>query len=400
MRTLIEAAALSRSDSEERIYCQINRLKRQNGHYRAAIRLLEPVQISTNGPLRGVTFSIKDNIAVKGRPASLGINPPPIASATATAEIVDFFLGSGAVATFACNMDELAIGAGGHNRYFGQMINPVDAELTPGGSSAGGAIGVALGWSDFSIGSDNGGSVRIPAVCCGVYGLKLSSEAFSSERSYLLPVSLDSLGLMSGSLNDLAFLVSTFSPEPDENFTLAMLHPEDLRFCSKKVLDLFTACISKIGAAWPIRALPESLCLPEMQSVRKHSVASALACQVHELGLSYEQISPEAAALCLLAKQNAGGAPLAPRYLESVTRILGEENCYIVTPVMPFESPHLGAPISGELNIFLTPANVLGVPALSMPLNRAGFGLQIIGKKGSEATLVLIGQLISEKLHY
>lgn len=92
------------------------------------------------------------------------------------------------------NLDELAAGANGVNHWFGTPVNPLDPERIPGGSSSGSAVAVAAGEAEVAFGTDTGGSVRIPAACCGVVGLKTSRGRVSTEGVVPLSQSLDTVG--------------------------------------------------------------------------------------------------------------------------------------------------------------------------------------------------------------
>src|SRR5690242_21836700 len=92
------------------------------------------------------------------------------------------------------NLHELAFGVSGINPWFGTPVNPLDPALIPGGSSSGSAVAVATGEADVAFGSDTGGSVRVPAACCGVFGLKTTHGRISLEGVWPLAPSLDTIG--------------------------------------------------------------------------------------------------------------------------------------------------------------------------------------------------------------
>src|SRR6185503_18541942 len=102
------------------------------------------------------------------------------------------------------NLHELAYGISGINRAFGTPVNPLDPALVPGGSSSGSAVAVATGEADVAYGSDTGGSIRIPAACCGTAGLKTTHGRVSLEGVWPLAISLDTIGPMA---TDVAGLV-------------------------------------------------------------------------------------------------------------------------------------------------------------------------------------------------
>ena len=126
------------------------------------------------GPLTGLTFAAKDLFDVAGVPTGGGAQVPLSIEPAAHAEVVQRLLAAGWRAVGKTQTVELAYGGWGTNRAVGAPWNPWDSKIhrAPGGSSSGSAVAVAAGLVDAALGSDTGGSVRIPAATCGVVGLK------------------------------------------------------------------------------------------------------------------------------------------------------------------------------------------------------------------------------------
>jgi amidase len=110
------------------------------------------------------------------------------------------------------NLHELALGISGINPWFGTPRNPLDSDLVPGGSSSGSAVAVATGEADVALGSDTGGSIRIPAACCGVLGLKTTEGRISLEGVRPLAPSMDTVGPMAASAGELAAGMALLDP--------------------------------------------------------------------------------------------------------------------------------------------------------------------------------------------
>ncbi|RFA94331.1 amidase, partial [Pyrobaculum aerophilum] len=123
------------------------------------------------GALCGLAVAVKDNIEVAGMPITNGA-PYMKKMADKTAPVVRRLIAEGAVVIGKTNMHELALGATNVNPHFGPTRNPHDPSRITGGSSGGSAGAVAIGVADLGIGTDTGGSVRIPAALCGVVGYK------------------------------------------------------------------------------------------------------------------------------------------------------------------------------------------------------------------------------------
>jgi aspartyl-tRNA(Asn)/glutamyl-tRNA(Gln) amidotransferase subunit A len=148
------------------------------------------------GPLDGTIVSIKDLFDVAGEPTRAGSKilaeeAPP---ATADAPVVQRLRQAGAVIVAKTNMTEFAFSGIGANPHFGTPGNPHDRRRVPGGSSAGAPVAVADGMCEISIGTDTGGSIRIPAALCGVVGFKPSRQRIPTAGALPLSKTLDSIG--------------------------------------------------------------------------------------------------------------------------------------------------------------------------------------------------------------
>lgn len=148
------------------------------------------------GPLAGFSFAVKDIYDIAGHVSHCG-NPdwgrthPPSA---ATAPVVEALLAAGANLRGKAHTDEIAYSINGENHHYGTPINPNAPGRIPGGSSSGSASAVAGGLVDFALGSDTGGSVRVPASFCGIFGLRPTHDRIPLEGIMPLAVSFDTIG--------------------------------------------------------------------------------------------------------------------------------------------------------------------------------------------------------------
>src|SRR5689334_7175731 len=154
------------------------------------------------GPLDGVVITIKDLFDVAGEvtragSAMLAKRGKP---ATADAPVVKRLRAAGAVIVAKTNMTEFAFSGVGANPHFGTPGNPADRKRIPGGSSAGGAVACADGIGDITIGTDTGGSTRIPAALCGLVGFKPTQRRIPTQGAHPLSPTLDSIGPMAHSV--------------------------------------------------------------------------------------------------------------------------------------------------------------------------------------------------------
>ena len=146
------------------------------------------------GPLHGIPVSVKDLIDVAGIPTTAASNVRPRIAAAKDADVVANLKAAGAVIVGKCNLHEFAFGTTGEDSAFGPTRNPHDHARSPGGSSSGSAAAVAAGLCWASVGTDTGGSIRIPSAACGTVGLKPSFGELSCRGIVPLSGSLDHVG--------------------------------------------------------------------------------------------------------------------------------------------------------------------------------------------------------------
>ncbi|WP_206109461.1 amidase [Paenibacillus apii] len=159
------------------------------------------VQPLARGILDGMTFAVKDVFAIKGHASSAG-NPDWLRSHPAAVEhagAVRRLLMAGAALKGAAHTDELMYSLGGENVHYGTPVNPRGEGRIPGGSSSGSAVAVAAGSVNFALGTDTGGSVRVPSSYCGIYGFRPSHGAVDMSGVIPLAPQFDTVGWMTGS---------------------------------------------------------------------------------------------------------------------------------------------------------------------------------------------------------
>src|SRR5439155_26732312 len=168
---------------------------------------------------KGPRVAVKDLVDVEGVPTTAGSraverNAKP---AERDAACLKGFRAAGARLMGKTNLHELAVLPLGTNPWFGNPVNPLDAALIPGGSSSGSAVAVANDDADVALGSDTGGSVRIPSACCGTAGLKTTYGRVSLGGVWPLAPSLDTIGPMARDISGLVLGMQLLEP----GFTVA-----------------------------------------------------------------------------------------------------------------------------------------------------------------------------------
>ena len=164
-------------------------------------------------PLLGVPFAIKDNISVRGKKLTCSSKILQGYVAPYNATVVERLLGAGAVALGRCNQDEFAMGSSTEYSIYGPTRNPLDRSYVSGGSSGGPAASVAANLTLFALGTETGGSVRLPASYCGIYGLKPTYGVLSRWGVVAYGSSLDQVGVLAHSPADIALTLKVMSGE-------------------------------------------------------------------------------------------------------------------------------------------------------------------------------------------
>ena len=163
-----------------------------------------------SGPLDGLKFAVKDIIDIAGYKTACG-NPDwrdthPVAAINAVC--VDQLLSAGAECSGKTIMDEFGFGLDGENFFYGTPLNPKAPDRVPGGSSSGSASAVACGLVDFAVGTDTGGSVRVPASNCGIFGMRPSHGFISVAGVNPFAPTFDTVGVLASSVDNLERAVS------------------------------------------------------------------------------------------------------------------------------------------------------------------------------------------------
>lgn len=159
-------------------------------------------------PLLGVPFASKDNISIKGKACTCGSAILEGYVAPYNATVTEQLMAAGAIPLGRTNMDEFAMGSSTEYSSYGPSRNPVNRDLTPGGSSGGSAAVVAGGLAPIALGTETGGSIRLPASYCGIYGLKPTYGSLSRSGVVAFGSSFDQVGLLARSVDDIGLMLS------------------------------------------------------------------------------------------------------------------------------------------------------------------------------------------------
>jgi aspartyl-tRNA(Asn)/glutamyl-tRNA(Gln) amidotransferase subunit A len=373
------------------------------------------------GPLLGCIFAAKDNIDVAGLPTTCGSRLLEGVVPDRDAWIVAALRAAGAACIGKNNMHELALGATGINERFGTTACPWDAGRSAGGSSGGSAVAVARRQVHLSLGTDSGGSVRIPAAMCGIVGFKPSGGALPLAGVAGAALTLDSLGLFALEVGDIERVWEVVSPGPEParvpQGRLAYLCDESMGRVEPAVWERYQDALERLrrggmqlaGIPMPGLEIAPQVCVaivyPEVASLH------------HRLIREHPELySPDIRALFHLGELWPASLYVDAQRLRIVLRrrlraMLGDFDA-ILTPTAAIQPPRLGEPaqVAGDppgsqlytFMRFTVALNATGYPAISVPagLDRDGLpvGLQVIGRPRRERQLLAAARRIEAVL--
>ena len=179
----------------------------------------EKIKSGKAGKLAGMVIGIKDVLSIKDKPTTCSSNILKYFTSVYTATAVQKLIDEDAIIIGKTNCDEFAMGSSNENSAFGPVLNPIDKERVPGGSSGGSAAAVAANLCDTALGTDTGGSIRQPASFCGVYGLKPTYGRISRYGLTAFASSFDSIGGFARNTTDISLLVETMSGKDERDST-------------------------------------------------------------------------------------------------------------------------------------------------------------------------------------
>jgi aspartyl-tRNA(Asn)/glutamyl-tRNA(Gln) amidotransferase subunit A len=325
---------------------------------------------------------------------------------TETAEAVRLLEAAGYANVGKANLHEFAYGVTSENPHFGTVPNPLREGRVAGGSSGGSAAALVAGLADAALGTDSGGSIRIPAACCGIVGLKPTYGLVSLDGCFPLAPSWDHAGPMARTVSECTTMMEILAPG---------FAPADFELGDVTVgvawLDecdpLVRARIDQAAAAFPHR---REIDFPVPHGVFPGFMAEAA--DVHrELFLEnrdlYGADVAEKLDNCLAVTEQTRAEAAATRdaYREQALEALGELDLLIV-PTLPFVAPEVGAtwnePVRSRMTRYTRAFNDIGWPALALPCGPAEeslpASLQLVGRPGEDACVLACGIALERQL--
>ena len=320
----------------------------------------------------GLRLGVKDLIDIEGTKTSAGsrlvLSRAKVAERDAP--LMDGARRSNVQIVAKTNLHELAFGATGINPWFGTPLNPLNRELIPGGSSSGSAVGIATGELDVAFGSDTGGSIRIPAACCGIYGLKTTFGRIPLDGVWPLARSMDTVGPMAANTHmlDLAMqlLEPSFARRLISNPKVAILEgsgPLDVLQIIEGLLGLVTSTITWVRDPGLSQAWDAGIRLMFTEALESNK---ELLSESHRLDPAIVSRFVKAASY---TEQDRRFALETKRDFHARLDELFEQYDFLVLPTLRIPVPSLIGAGAAPLNANTIPFNLVGLPALSVPVS-------------------------------
>ncbi len=444
--TIREAAAALRKrrlSSVELTMAAIARIDRLNGSLHAFITVTAPYALDRarvadselgsghdRGPLHGIPVAVKDLFATRGVRTTAGSNVFEHLVPNSNSTAVDRLEKAGAVLLGKLNLHELAYGITSENPFYGAVHNPWSDAHSPGGSSGGSGAAIAANLVYGALGTDTGGSIRIPAAFCGTVGLKPTYGRISRHGVLPLAYSLDHVGPLTRSVADAAVMLNalagrdplddTSSSHPPIDYVpedspsirgLRIGFPQNF-FFDRLDSDVESSVRGACARAEALGAIVKPVIVPDMAAINAIGRVILLSESSAYLEPYLNENNRFGSDVYSLLQQGRlipatdyiNAQRLRRRARQQFDELWREVDC-LFTPTTPNTAPPLGAQTvklgGGDEDVRLATTrlvrgiNVLGLPALSIPCGLSGaglpIGLQIVGQAFEEAAILKVG---------
>ncbi|WP_067220540.1 amidase [Marinomonas gallaica] len=363
-------------------------------------------------PLAGMRLAVKDLFHMQGLPTSAG-NPTWLAThdlPTKTASSVIKLLQAGAQFVGKTITDELAYSLNGQNIHYGTPENPVTPDRLPGGSSSGSAVAVAKGFADIGLGTDTGGSIRVPSSYNGLFGLRPTHGAIAMDNMVALAPSFDTVGFMTRRLDELEKVAQVLLPTPPTKLTKTLIAKDLISQVEHK--DALQAQLD-IWQAEGLLSTEQNLEIDPMYwqtGTTFRTLQGAEIWQTHGDWITQNDpdFGPDIASRFEWTKTiSADDVAQAKTQQAKFRAWLDEqlESAVLIVPTTPGRSPLLTmqdnelADYRNQLLELTAIAGLCGLPQLHLPvceINNAPCGLSLIGPRGSDLSLIALAKTLME----
>lgn len=389
-----------------------------NDPLHCVVHLIDDHDVPQTGRLAGLTYLVKDLFDVAGHPTTAG--SPDFAVHRGIpgkdAWAVERLRRNGARILGKTHLHEMAYGITGVNRHYGTPTNPAAPDRIPGGSSSGSAVAVAGGLAPFALGTDTGGSIRVPAGFCGVYGLRPTQGYIPIEGVVALAPSLDTVGVLARNAEILSrageVLLSPPMPFSEFRFERLLIAKDALAMsdsaCQKGLLRVVKA-LGGLGLS--VEECATGRLEQARDTQRVLQAAEAWATHQEWIENAAPRLGADVRALfnfgsALKSVEIGRAASSRVVITQSIERLLGG-NTILVMPTAPWPAPRIAdlddAPAAFDIRMrILALSNLVsltGHPAVTVPAmlpDQLPTGVQIVGPKGSDRALLALTRAIED----
>ncbi len=368
--------------------------------------------VTDSTPGVGPRVAVKDLIDMAGLPTTAGSRP--VADAAKPAERDAACLAGLRAAMDAgqvrfvgkTNLHELAYGISGINAAFGTPVNPLDRRRIPGGSSSGSGAAVAAGEADIAYGTDTGGSIRIPAACCGVTGLKTTWGRISLAGVRPLSPGLDTVGPMARDVAGVAAGMALLEP----GFTVASESPRSVGVLAIDADPRVTAAIDDALRTAEFDVVPVRI--PDLDEVIAASITvlDAQAWQTNRglVAVAGNQLGDDVKerlkhSSMITPEQVAAAEAVITRWRETLAGLWQRIDLLAAPSLLGFPPVLEEAHILHRLRALTSPVNTAGLPSLALPVPARGHdagpippSVQLIGPLNGEERLLAAGARLEQ----
>jgi len=378
-----------------------------------------PVRVpgAPNGPLAGLTFAAKDLFDIAGHPTGGGnpdwqrSNPVPTRHAWAVQQLLD----AGATLIGKTITDEVSLGILGENPFDGTPLNPKAPDRVPGGSSSGSASAVAQGLCDTALGTDSGGSVRVPASFCGLYGIRPTHGRLDLSGMLVQAPSSDTIGWFARDAGTFARVSSVMlgEPIPATLPTRLVVAVDTFGFADADTAAALQPLVRALGAR--MKDTREDLLAPPGLTAWARAQRTLQPWEAWQTFKPWiERVNPRLQYSVARNLALASATPESERQWAALARSeararmtwLLPPGTILCMPTTPFPAPPKGLPlpelepVRARILGLAAHGGLAGFPQISIPgatVDGLPVGLSILGARGSDATLVAVAQAMEAR---
>jgi amidase len=374
-----------------------------------------PIAGKAGGPLGGLSFAVKDLFDVAGLPTGGGnhdwalVHPVPNRHGWAVQTLLD----AGASFVGKTITDEVSLGILGENAFDGTPINTAAPERVPGGSSSGSAAAVAAGLCDTALGTDTGGSVRVPASFCGLYGIRPTHGRLDTTGMLPQAPSSDTTGWFARDAETFARVSTVLLGEaPGTLPTRLLIATDAFAFADPEVAEALQPMVARLSRI--VGEVREEIMAPQGLSVWARAQRTLQPVEAWNTFRHWvETANPRMAFSVVAGLLNGARMPEGERQWAEMMRLeararlrqLLPPGTILCLPTTAFPAPLRGLsqpalqPLKDRISCLCAQGGLTGSPQVSLPgatVNGAPVGLSIIGGRGTDATLIAVARAMGE----